>query len=190
MFYVRILPSLYGFPCGSNFCLNRLLLTFKFTTYFTPRCVGSLLCVDLTKRIPGIIPSISNMSISHKTKCHTSTVTCFKSKFKILPVKNDHSRQMEITKLKILFRMTYWSMICISYQVWSLHYISNVGSTPSLQPAIYSHHSFYCSRTTIANRSGHVVVDEGIIYIRTSEGGERFRLFILYRHEDSDSNFL
>ena len=42
--------------------------------------------------------------ISHETyKRHTSTVTCLESKFKILPVKNDHSRQKQITLVKYYF---------------------------------------------------------------------------------------
>ena len=48
---------------------------------------------DLSKMIPGVIPSIPTCPISHKTYRHTSAATCSESKFKILPIKNYHSRQ-------------------------------------------------------------------------------------------------
>ena len=59
MFCGRILPSLYSFPCGSDFCQNRVLFALKFTSPL--RDVSHLWdvsIIDLSKMILGLIPSI------------------------------------------------------------------------------------------------------------------------------------
>ena len=53
MFCVRILPSLCGFPCGSNFCSKGLLVfAFKFASLLRDvLCFCNVSIIDLSKMI-------------------------------------------------------------------------------------------------------------------------------------------
>ena len=100
MFCGRILPSLDSFSCGSDFCQNRLLFAFKFTS---PLCDVSRVCdvsiIDLSKMIRASFQAF-HYHLIHETY---STVICSESKLRSPPGQNDHSRQKKTTRWTYFF---------------------------------------------------------------------------------------
>ena len=77
MFCVRILPSICGFQCGSDFFLIGLLFAFKVTSSLRDLSrVCEVSIVDLSKMIPDLIPNIPKRPTSHETyKCYTTELS-------------------------------------------------------------------------------------------------------------------
>ena len=119
MFCVRILPSLCGFPCGSNFCLKGLLFAFKFTC---PLRDVSRLCdvsiIDLSKMIRGVIPSTIILLVTKPI-----SITPVRHLFRKQVKKSSRSKQSLKAKanhsLKKLFRINHCTGAWVHWQCQS-----------------------------------------------------------------------
>ena len=119
MFCVRILPSLCGFPCGSNFCLKGLLFAFKFTC---PLRDVSRLCdvsiIDLSKMTRGVIPSTIIILVTKPI-----SITPVRHLFGKQVKKSSRSKQSLKAKanhsLKKLFRINHRSGAWVHWQCQS-----------------------------------------------------------------------